>query len=135
MKLLFSSVRFARIFFIVCSLFLVWEVARAMGYDGVVTSGLNADLGVRPRGKAIVHTLHLWNLTLSPVTVLQKPTCGCESPDDKAVTLKPFHFGVLHIPYYISPREKGRRARTILLYIKSGDDAYRRDGKVSFILQ
>jgi hypothetical protein len=130
-----KSVGVARVFFAICVLFLAWAVAGAAGFDGVVIRGLNANLGVRPRGVSIIHTLHFGNFTLDPVTILQKPTCGCESPYDEALTLKPFHSGELNIAYYISPKEKGLRKRTILLYIKRGDDAYKKEGTVSFTLQ
>lgn len=119
--------------FICSALFLCWALARLVGWDGVFIQGISADLGEVNVGKRLVHTLRITNLTPASVIIVQQPTCGCESPDRKTVIVGPFRSGTLDIAYNLSPQETGRRLRTVVLYVKQGNDVQKREGRVVFI--
>jgi hypothetical protein len=126
-------IRFTLLFtFMVSFLFFVWSLLLFTGFDGLICGGLNADLGRVRRDKPVMNVLRLTNLAFSPVTVIEQPTCGCELTTDRTVTIPPFRTKTLEIPYRIGSKERGRRKRTVLLYVHRGDDLRKVTGTVTF---
>lgn len=128
----FSPKAASRLLTPVVTLVFVGLVATIMGFDGLVCTGLNADLGDVTRGQSVEGTLRILNLAPASVTVMRPATCGCEPEAERLVTVPPLGTASLRVPLLIGGKERGLRHRRITLYARRGDTVRALTGLLTF---